>query len=84
MKVIPRDTEELAYLQFPDVLTSLLFFFAYCLTALRAELSLLKQHIEAQVKELDHRMHRIEELEEKERVANENVSSNLFYEFNLI
>lgn len=54
-----------------DVVT---FFFAYCLTALRAELSLLKQHIEAQTKELDHRMHRIEELEEKERVANENVS----------
>nr|KYP67612.1 Uncharacterized protein At3g49055 family [Cajanus cajan] len=40
---------------------------------LRAELSLLKQHIEAQAKELDHRMHRIEELEEKERVANENI-----------
>ncbi|KAK7247373.1 hypothetical protein RIF29_42255 [Crotalaria pallida] len=40
---------------------------------LRAELSLLKQHIEAQTKELDHRMRRIEELEEKERVANENI-----------
>ncbi|KAE9610331.1 hypothetical protein Lal_00006397 [Lupinus albus] len=40
---------------------------------LRAELSLLKQHIEAQAKELDHRMHRIEELQEKERVANENI-----------
>ncbi|XP_015957646.1 uncharacterized protein LOC107481836 [Arachis duranensis] len=40
---------------------------------LRAELSLLKQHIEAQAKELDHRMLRIEELEEKERVANENI-----------
>ncbi|KAK7318676.1 hypothetical protein RJT34_03381 [Clitoria ternatea] len=40
---------------------------------LRAELSLLKQHIEAQAKELDHRMHRIEELEEKERVASENI-----------
>ncbi|KAK2384544.1 golgin subfamily A member [Trifolium repens] len=40
---------------------------------LRAELSLLKQHIEAQTKELDHRMHRVEELEEKERVANENI-----------
>lgn len=40
---------------------------------LRAELSLLKQHIEAQAKELDHRMHRVEELEEKERVANENI-----------
>ncbi|AES97102.1 hypothetical protein MTR_5g045350 [Medicago truncatula] len=37
-----------------------------------SELSLLKQHIEAQAKELDHRMHRVEELEEKERVANEN------------
>ncbi|KAL5188333.1 Uncharacterized protein HKD37_05G013828 [Glycine soja] len=40
---------------------------------LRAELSLLKQHVEAQAKELDHRMHRVEELEEKERVANENI-----------
>ncbi|KAI4345291.1 hypothetical protein L6164_012427 [Bauhinia variegata] len=40
---------------------------------LRAELSLLKQHIEAQTKELNHRMQRIEELEEKERVANDNV-----------
>ncbi|KAB2609834.1 hypothetical protein D8674_037179 [Pyrus ussuriensis x Pyrus communis] len=40
---------------------------------LRAELSLLKQHVEAQAKELNHRMHRIEELEEKERVANESV-----------
>ncbi|KAF7834469.1 golgin subfamily A member 4-like [Senna tora] len=40
---------------------------------LRAELSLLKQHIEAQAKELNHRMHRIEELEDKERVANESV-----------
>ncbi|XP_057416776.1 uncharacterized protein LOC130711254 [Lotus japonicus] len=40
---------------------------------LRAELSLLKLHIEAQTKELDQRMHRIEELEEKERVANENI-----------
>ncbi|XP_061365729.1 uncharacterized protein LOC133309005 [Gastrolobium bilobum] len=40
---------------------------------LRAELSLLKQHIEAQTKELNHRMRRIEELQEKERVANENI-----------
>ncbi|OIW18103.1 hypothetical protein TanjilG_19369 [Lupinus angustifolius] len=40
---------------------------------LRAELNLLKQHIEAQAKDLNHRMHRIEELEEKERVANENI-----------
>jgi cell division protein FtsL len=58
-----------------DVIT---FFFAYCLTTLRAELSLLKQHIESQTKELDHRMHRVEELEEKERVANENVSLIMF------
>ncbi|OAY32479.1 uncharacterized protein At3g49055 [Manihot esculenta] len=40
---------------------------------LRAEASLLKEHEEAQAKELDHRLHRIEELEEKERVANESV-----------
>ncbi|KAL6186439.1 hypothetical protein ACLB2K_042559 [Fragaria x ananassa] len=40
---------------------------------LRAELSLLKQHVEAQAKELDHRMHKIEELEEKERLANESI-----------
>ncbi|CAK8578739.1 unnamed protein product [Lathyrus sativus] len=45
----------------------------YTVNELRAELSLLKQHIEAQAKELDHRMHRVEELEEKERVANENI-----------
>ncbi|KAG2708062.1 hypothetical protein I3843_05G158600 [Carya illinoinensis] len=38
---------------------------------LRAESSLLKEHVEIQAKELDHRMQRIEELEEKERVANE-------------
>lgn len=56
----------------------IIFFVAYCLTTLRAELSLLKQHIEAQAKELDHRMHRVEELEEKERVANENVSVIMF------
>ncbi|KAJ7945468.1 paramyosin-like [Quillaja saponaria] len=40
---------------------------------LRAELSLHKQHVEAQAKELNHRMLKIEELEEKERVANESV-----------
>ena len=68
-------TEELTYLVYPAVLTSVIFFPLHiCLTPLRAELSLLKQHIEAQAKELDHRMHRVEELEEKERVANENVS----------
>lgn len=48
------------------------------MTALRAELSLLKQHIEAQAKELSHRMRRIEELEDKERVANESVRLRLF------
>jgi hypothetical protein len=36
-------------------------------------LSLLKEHVEAQAKELNHRMHRIEELEEKERLANDSV-----------
>ncbi|XVF85080.1 hypothetical protein PTKIN_Ptkin17bG0089700 [Pterospermum kingtungense] len=40
---------------------------------LRAESSVLKEHVEAQAKELNHRMRRIEELEEKERVANESV-----------
>ncbi|XP_050374357.1 uncharacterized protein LOC126791907 [Argentina anserina] len=40
---------------------------------LRAEVSLLKQHLEAQAKELDHRMHKIEELEDKERLANESI-----------
>eukprot|EP00268_Persea_americana_P064336 TRINITY_DN8458_c0_g1_i1.p1 TRINITY_DN8458_c0_g1~~TRINITY_DN8458_c0_g1_i1.p1 ORF type:complete len:681 (-),score=196.35 TRINITY_DN8458_c0_g1_i1:37-2079(-) len=41
--------------------------------ALRAELSLLKTHIEAQAKEISQRKHQIKELEEKERVANESV-----------
>ncbi|CAN1301913.1 Uncharacterized protein At3g49055 [Linum perenne] len=40
---------------------------------LRAESSLLKEHIESQAKELTHRLQKIEELEEKERVANESV-----------
>ncbi|KAJ9554603.1 hypothetical protein OSB04_018648 [Centaurea solstitialis] len=40
---------------------------------LRAELSLLKEHAEAQAKELLQRKQQVEELEEKERVANENV-----------
>lgn len=40
---------------------------------LRAETSLLKEHVEAQAKELNHRKQRLEELEEKERVANENI-----------
>ncbi|XVF02590.1 hypothetical protein REPUB_Repub04eG0187800 [Reevesia pubescens] len=40
---------------------------------LRAESSVLKEHVDAQAKELNHRMHRIKELEEKERVANESV-----------
>ncbi|XP_042501931.1 uncharacterized protein At3g49055-like [Macadamia integrifolia] len=40
---------------------------------LRAELSILRAHLEAQGKELSQRKHRIEELEGKERVANENV-----------
>ncbi|RWR97019.1 myosin-10 [Cinnamomum micranthum f. kanehirae] len=41
--------------------------------ALRAELSLLKTHLEAQAKELSQRKHQIKDLEEKERVANESV-----------
>ncbi|XP_010251004.1 PREDICTED: uncharacterized protein At3g49055-like [Nelumbo nucifera] len=40
---------------------------------LRAESNLLKSHVEVQAKELSQRKHRIEELEEKERVANESV-----------
>ncbi|KAG5236178.1 hypothetical protein OIU76_010995 [Salix suchowensis] len=40
---------------------------------LRAESNLLKEHVEVQAKELSNRMGRIEELEEKERVANESV-----------
>ncbi|KAF8378199.1 hypothetical protein HHK36_029536 [Tetracentron sinense] len=40
---------------------------------LRAESSLLKAHVEAQAKEISQRKHHIEELEEKERVANESV-----------
>ncbi|KAJ4974272.1 hypothetical protein NE237_007446 [Protea cynaroides] len=40
---------------------------------LRAELCILKANVEAQAKELSQRKHRLEELEEKERVANENV-----------
>lgn len=40
---------------------------------LRAETSLLKEHVEVQANELSLRKQRIEELEEKERVANENV-----------
>ncbi|XP_021746490.1 uncharacterized protein At3g49055-like [Chenopodium quinoa] len=40
---------------------------------LRAESSLLKEHLETQSKELSQRKHRIEELEEKERQANENI-----------
>ncbi|OWM76136.1 uncharacterized protein At3g49055 [Punica granatum] len=45
----------------------------HCIEELRAELSSLKQHVEAQVKELNNRKLRIEELEEKERVANESI-----------
>ncbi|KAJ8773528.1 hypothetical protein K2173_005774 [Erythroxylum novogranatense] len=40
---------------------------------LRAESMLLKERVEGQAKELNHRMHIIEKLEEKERVANENI-----------
>ncbi|KAE8705504.1 E3 ubiquitin-protein ligase RGLG2-like [Hibiscus syriacus] len=40
---------------------------------LRAESSVLKEHVEAQAKELNQRLCRIEDLEEKERLANESV-----------
>ncbi|XP_023768381.1 uncharacterized protein LOC111916966 [Lactuca sativa] len=40
---------------------------------LRAESSLLNEHVEAQRKELLQRKQEVEELEEKERIANENV-----------
>ncbi|CAL5396048.1 unnamed protein product [Camellia sinensis] len=40
---------------------------------LRAETSLLKEHVEAQTKELNNRKQHVEELKEKERVSNENV-----------
>ncbi|KAK4791386.1 hypothetical protein SAY86_031799 [Trapa natans] len=40
---------------------------------LRAELSSLKQHVEAQAKELNLRKLQIEDLEEKEKVANESI-----------
>ena len=46
---------------------------AFYFPVLRAESSLLKEHIEAQAKELDHRLRQIEELEEKEKVANDSV-----------
>lgn len=49
------------------------FGYIFCFSTLRAESSLLKAHVEAQAKELENRMHRIMELEEKERIANENV-----------
>lgn len=48
--------------------------FCLLLNVLRAESDLLKEHVEAQAKELSRRMKQIEELEEKERVANESVS----------
>ncbi|KAL8157005.1 hypothetical protein AgCh_001927 [Apium graveolens] len=41
---------------------------------LGAEANLLKQHVEAQAKELVQRKQKLEELEEKERVANDNVT----------
>lgn len=51
----------------------------YCFAGLRAESSLLKEHMEIQAKELDQKQRRVEELEEKERVANENVGSILYF-----
>lgn len=48
--------------------------FLFCFAELRAELSSLKAHMETQAKELNLRNHQIEELEEKEKTANESVS----------
>lgn len=45
----------------------------HSLEEVRAESSLLKEHIESLSTELNNRMRRIEELEEKERLANESV-----------
>ncbi|XVF43868.1 hypothetical protein PTKIN_Ptkin02bG0074900 [Pterospermum kingtungense] len=45
----------------------------HSLEELRAESNLLKEHVESQANELNHRLRRIEEIEEKERVANESV-----------
>lgn len=58
-------------------------FFLYCnwhtaLPESRAESSMLKEQVEAQTKELKHWRERVDELEEKERVANENVGLLLF------
>lgn len=52
-------------------------FYAMCnffLLLNRAEANLLRQHVEAQAKELIQRKQKLEELEEKERVANDNVT----------
>lgn len=50
-----------------------MLFYHFALLNQRAESSLLKEHVETQVKELSQWKQRVEELEEKERVANENV-----------
>ena len=58
-----------------DLCTDQVFFcYVLCFPVSRAESNLLKEHVEVQAKELSNRMGRIEELEEKERVANESVS----------
>lgn len=45
----------------------------YHLSVLRAESCLLKAHMETQTKELELRLRQIEELKEKEKVANDSV-----------
>lgn len=60
-----------------SLLSMLITVFVLCLisfTELRAEANLLRQHVEAQAKELIQRKQKLEELEEKERVANDNVT----------
>lgn len=53
--------------------------FSFCFAKSRAESSLLKEHVDAQAKELSQWKQQVEELEEKERVAKENVSLPSLY-----
>lgn len=49
----------------------------YLHVSTREETSALRKQLDTQTKELSQRMHQIEELKEKERIANENVSAFL-------
>lgn len=65
------------------ILTSkfFVFLFFFTLHLLRAESVVLKEHLESQSKELKLRSLQIQELEEKERVANESVCNLIFINF---